>query len=340
MNRGAGCLALLAGLLAALAVGCGDGGKRSDVDTRNVRLAAVIKGLDNPFFVTMRDGLVAAARRHDARLRVAAAPAGLQDTAGQASELEAVAADRPACYVVNPINQTNLIQALTRIPENAPIVNVDSVVGKEPAEAVGVKITTYVGTDNVAAGRRGADAMAALVDRGARVAVISGIPGDAGSGLRTEGFKQGIRGRFEAVVTIAADFEREKARQAAKDLLRADRGIDGFFAVNDLMALGVADAVRAAGRQGEVEVIGLDGIRQALAAVARGSMSATVAQYPYTIGQLGVEACLAAVRGEPVPARIDAPVQIVTRENVARAQANFPRPVEHFDDPFPAPPED
>ena len=126
----------------------------------------------------------------------------------------------------------------------------------------------------------------------------------------------------------------EKATRAAADLLRADPHIAGFFAVNDLMALGVADAVRAAGREGEVKVIGLDGIRQALAAVKRGSMAATVAQYPYTMGQLGVEACLAAVRGESVPATIDAPVQVVTSKNIGRAQANFPRPVERFDDPF------
>jgi ribose transport system substrate-binding protein len=61
---------------------------------------------------------------------------------------------------------------------------------------------------------------------------------------------------------------------------------------------------------------------------------ATVAQYPYTIGRLGVEACLAATSGAPVPARIDAPVQVVTRGNVERAKAAFPRPVEPFDDPL------
>jgi ribose transport system substrate-binding protein len=332
MTRGA----LLAGLLAAFAVGCGHGDRRPDVDLRHVRLAAVIKGLDNPFFIALRDGLVVTARRQHVPLRVAAAPAGLQDTAGQASELETLAAGRPACYVVNPINQTNLVRALARIPRAAPIVNVDSVIDKQSAEALGVKVTTYIGTDNVAAGRLGADAMAALVDRGARVAVIGGIPGDAGSGRRTEGFKQGARGRFQVVETIAADFEREKARLAAAAVLRADPGIAGLFAVNDLMALGVADAVRAAGKRGRVEVIGLDGIRPALAAVKRGALSATVAQYPYTIGQLGVEACLAALRGERVPATVAAPVQIVTSENVAQALANYPRPVERFNDPFAA----
>ena len=76
------------------------------------------------------------------------------------------------------------------------------------------------------------------------------------------------------------------------------------------MALGVADAVRAAGTRGEVAVVGFDGIRQALAAVRRGALSATVSQYPYSLGQLGIEACLAAVSGESVPSEVDAPVQV------------------------------
>jgi ABC-type sugar transport system substrate-binding protein len=334
MIRRAGRLAPLAGLLAAVVLGCGGEHQRSDVDLRGVRLAAVTKGLDNPYFVTMRDGLVATTRRENARLQVAAAATGLQDTAGQASALESLAGDDPRCYVVNPINQTNLVGTLARVAEDAPIVNVDSVIDKDAAKAVGVEITTYVGTDNRAGGSLGADAMAALVDRGARVAVITGIPGDVGSGLRADGFKQGNRGRFNLVATVAADFESAKAKRAAGDLLRTDPRINGIFAVNDLMALGVADAVKAAGRQREVKVVGYDGIPQALAAVRRGSLSATVAQYPYTMGQLAIEACLAALRGDPVPGTVDAPVQIVTSDNVARARANSPQPVEHFDDPF------
>jgi ABC-type sugar transport system substrate-binding protein len=334
MTRLHGRLFVLAGLLAAFVLGCDDEDERSTTSLRGARLAAVIKGLDNPFFVTMRDGLVATARRDNARLRVAAAPTGLKDTAGQASALETLAADRPRCYVANPINPTNLVAALARVAKDTPIVNVDSAIGKDAAKSLGVEITTYVGTDNVTGGRLGADAMAALVGRAGRVAVVTGIPGDVGSGLRAAGFKRGNRGRFDVVTTVAADFDRLKARRAAADLLRAHRRIDGFFAVNDLMALGVSDAVRAAGKQGDVKVIGFDGIPEALAAVARGSLSATVAQYPYTMGALAVEACLAALRGDTVPARVKAPVQVVDRSNVARARANFPRPVERFNDPF------
>jgi ABC-type sugar transport system substrate-binding protein len=333
MTRCAVWLALVAGSLVT-AVGCGDGDDATDANARGVRLAAVIKGLDNPFFVTMRDGLVATARHDHARLRVAAASTGLRDTAGQASQLDALAAAHPACYVVNPINATNLVGALARAAQNKPIVDVDSAVGRQAAKAVGVDITTYIGTDNRAGGRLGANAMASLVDRGARVAVITGIPGDVGSGLRADGFREGIRGRFDVVATVAADFERSKARLATADLLRADPRIEGLFAVNDLMALGAADAVAAAGRRGEVKVIGFDGIRPALTAIGRGSLAGTVAQYPYTMGQLAIEACLAAIRGDRVPDTIDAPVQVVTSANVARASANFPQPVERFEDPF------
>jgi ABC-type sugar transport system substrate-binding protein len=320
--------ALVAGLIAVSAVACGSNDTR-----RNGSVGAVIKGLENPFFGAMRDGLVETARRHGTPLRVASA-AGLQDTAGQASKLESLIAGNAACYVVNPINRTNLTQSLGHIPDRTPIVNIDSPVGEESAAAVGAKITTYIGTDNVAAGRLAANAMAALVHRHAKVAVIAGIPGDASSGARTEGFTHGARGRFDVVATSAADFERGKARLAAEAVLQRDPAIKGFFAVNDEMALGVAEAVRAAGRTGKVAVVGVDGIRQALAAVKSGALSATVAQYPYTIGQLGLEACLVAMRGKPVPARLDAPITVVTRDNVARAQANFPKPSKSFRSPL------
>ena len=325
--------ALLAGLLAALGAGCG-GAKRADQPVNTVRIGAVIKGLDNPYFVTMRNGLVATAKRLDVPLRVAAAPAGLQDTAGQATELESIAAERPSCYVLNPLTPANLLSALGSIPGDPPIVNVDSVMDREAAAAVGVKITTYIGTDNRAGGRLGADAMASLVGRGGGVAVITGIPGDVGSALRAQGFADGNHGRFRITTSVAADYERDKARRAAAAVLREDPHIAGFFAVNDLMALGVADAVRDAGKDGDVKVVGFDGIPEALAAVRRGMLAATVAQYPHTIGQLGIEACVAAARGKDVPATVDSPVQLVTRENVVRAQASFPRPFERFRDPF------
>jgi ABC-type sugar transport system substrate-binding protein len=323
---------LIAVVLAVTAGGCGTGGA-SAPGRRAIAVAAVIKGLDNPYFLTMREGLEAGARQHGVQMTVQAA-ASLQDTTGQASALEFLTATHAGCYVVNPINTTNLIPPLAQIPPGTPIVNIDSPVDTQAARALGAGITTYIGTDNIAAGRLAAAAMARFVPRGSGVAVITGIPGDASSGARAQGFAEGARGRFTVIQTVAADFDRHRAQLATAALLHSRSPIRGFFAVNDEMALGSAAAVRAAGRSGKVAVIGVDGIPAALAAVAHEAMSATVAQYPYTIGQLAVEACLAAISGSAVPSRIDAPIQIVTLTNVRQAQHNYPRPVERFRDPL------
>jgi ABC-type sugar transport system substrate-binding protein len=328
-------VALLSAVAAAAAPGCGGDGASSTRGAQSKDVVAVIKGLDNPFFQTMEGGLRAAAQRHGLAVRVAAA-AGLQDTTGQAATLESLVAERAGCYIINPIASTNLIRPLSHIPAQTPIINIDSPVDAAAATAAGRTVTTYIGTDNVAAGRLAADAMAQLVRSGDHIAVIAGIPGDDTSDSRARGFRDGARGRFSVVDTIAADFDRSRAALAAEDALRSDRAIRGLFAVNDEMALGVADAVRALGGRREVAVIGLDGIEEALVAVRRGAIAATVAQYPYAIGQLGVEACVAALRGKRLPARVDAPIQLVTRANVTRARARFPEPVAPFRDPLAA----
>jgi ABC-type sugar transport system substrate-binding protein len=116
---------IMVGLVLVCTLSCGKDSHTAAPVTRGTTVAAVIKGLDNPFFATMKDGLVATARRHDARLSVDAA-AGLQDTAGQASTLESLATQQAGCYVVNPISATNLISPLSHVAKGTPIVNIDS----------------------------------------------------------------------------------------------------------------------------------------------------------------------------------------------------------------------
>jgi ABC-type sugar transport system substrate-binding protein len=326
---------LVVAIVALATAGCGDGSGHTGNGGR--RVGVVIKGLDNPFFGAMQQGVLTAGHRLKADVRLRAATGlGYQDTSGQAAKLEALVAQGLDCYLVNPINQSNLAQALSHVPRGTPIVNIDSPVGADDARALGIKISTYIGTDNEAAGKLAADTMARLVGRGARVGVISGISGDATSAARIDGFSAGARGRFDPLDPVTADWEKGKAMLAASSLLRSDPGIAGFFAANDQMALGIARAVDDAGRQGQVAVVGVDGIEQALKAIQLGAMSATVSQYPYTIGSLGVEACLAAASGKSLPAQVDAPIQVITRRNVARAEAKFPRPVEPFKSPFAA----
>lgn len=321
-------------LLAATACQRQDGGDGAG-DTQagdGARIGVIIKGLDNPFFGAMRDGIESKAQELGVDVEIQAA-AGIDDTSGQVARLEALAGQGFDCFVVNPITQTNLVQPLVPIARaGTPIVNIDSPIGQDAASQAGLEIATYIGTDNVAAGGLAAEEMKRAIQSGS-VARIGGVSGDATSVARLDGFEQRAGPELEIAQTSAADWDRERALTVSTDILRANPNLRGFFAANDVMALGIVQALRNANRD-NVEVIGVDGIEDALDAVKDGSLHATVSQYPFTIGEMGLEACVAAARGEELPAEVDAPVQVVTSDNVDQALENFPRPVEEFEDPF------
>ena len=293
----------------------------------------MIKGLDNPFFQTMQQGIEGGAKELGVTVTTQAA-ANMGDATGQADRLTAMALQDYGCYIVNPISTSNLVQALVPLAKkNIPIINIDSQIDPDQAEAAGFTVTTYVGTDNVAAGHLAGEEMLRVVPAGSKVALIAGIVGDIGSNARIKGFKEATEGKLDPVVMVSADWDREKAFTAATDILQAHPDLAGFFAANDIMALGVQRAVEAAGKT-DVKVIGLDGIVDAMKSVEAGGLAATVAQYPYVVGAMGVEACKAASEGATLPAKVDAPVLVVNKANVEASLKNFPQPGGDYPDPL------
>jgi ribose transport system substrate-binding protein len=296
-----------------------------------VRVGVVLKALDNPFFVAMYEGVTAEAGRRGVDASVRAVKTN-GDLDGQAALVRALVAGKEDCYVVNPIAAINLIAALRGV--KGPVVNIDSPIDPAAARRGGVRIRTFIGTNDFDAGKTAANKVVSLLHAAGTVALVGGSAGSVNSDRRFSGFERGVRGtRVSVVARVNADYERPKAEVAAERILRQHPHLSGFFAVNDEMALGVADAVRATGRTG-VTIVGVDGIPEALDAVRDGVISATVSQYPYVMGQMAIEACIAAARGARLPARVDAPIAVVTKANVARASAAFPRPFVGYSDPF------
>ena len=295
--------------------------------------AAVIKGLDNPFFQQMEQGIDAQAEESDVDVEVQAA-SSITDTSGQADRLNAMAQQGYGCYVVNPISGTNLIQGLAQIAaQGTPVVNIDSPVEADAAEKADLEVSTYIGTDNVEAGKMGGEEMVEALGGSGKVALIGGISGDVTSAARLDGFKEGA-GDLEIVQTVAADWDRQTAQTRATDILSANPDLAGFFSANDDMALGIARAVANAGKTGEVAIIGVDGIEDALKAVESGDLTASVAQYPYAIGEMGVQACEKAAAGDELPENVTAPVAVVTKDNAQDALEAFPAPFEEFENPL------
>lgn len=326
-------LAAPAALALALA-GCSSSSAPDGEGSGSTSYAAVIKGLDNPFFQAMEDGITDTAETASLDVQVQAA-ADIGDTTGQADKLTALAGQDFGCFIVNPISGTNLVQALAPVATNGtPIVNIDQPLDADAAAAAGISPATYIGTDNEAAGAKAGDYITSMVDEGAEVAIIGGISGDVTSGARVDGFKAAVEGSLDVIQEEAADWKREMALTKATDIIAANPNIAAFFAANDDMGLGIVKAIENAGKTGEIIVVSVDGNQDALESVESGGLTATVAQYPFAIGQLGVQACQVAAQGDELPENVESPTALVTNENAAEAIEQFPQPFEEFDNPL------
>jgi ribose transport system substrate-binding protein len=286
---------------------------------KSIRIAAVVKGLDNPFFIGIKEGIEETAKNYGVYANVQAAP-GLNDDIGQTNKLDSLAGQNYDCYIVIPISSTNLSQAIGKITKKKKtVINIDSAVDAASLVASGGKITSFAGTDNFAAGKAGGAKMVAAIGAGKKIGLIAGLAGNVTSNARIDGFKAGAVGAT-FVGPVNADWDTTKALDAANAMLTANPDLAGIFAANDQMAQGVGKALKAAGKK--IPVYGVDGIADALTEVKAGSITATISQYPYVMGKMGVEACIIAAQGGKVPASTITPYYIIDSSNIDAALTN------------------
>jgi LacI family transcriptional regulator len=164
-----------------------------------------------------------------------------------------------------------------------------------------------------------ADAARHLLDTGrTNLAIVTG-PSEFGCTRdRTDGFcsvltEAGVR--FDAQMLIEGDFTRDGGRAAIQPIIDSGIPLDGVFAQNDLMAVGVLDALRESGRSvpGDVAVIGFDDIP--IAAHTQPSLT-TVRQPSREMGEAAARMLLAKLAGEPFPTAPQiVPTSLVIRES-------------------------
>src|SRR5919106_1401461 len=91
---------------------------------------------------------------------------------------------------------------------------------------------------------------------------------------------------------------------------------EGFFATNLFSAEGAATALRDAGAQEQVQIVGFDASPGQVDQLEEGLVQALVAQNPREIGFQGVQTAVASLRGEDFEEQITTPLTVVTQDNV------------------------
>lgn len=272
-------------------------------------IAFVPKTLNNPFFVAIKDNVEAACAENGWTVKVNAADAETE-VDKQISILEAYIEEGVDAIITGPSSKTALVDVINKADEKGiPVFLVDS--GAEECA-----YQAYVGTDNYVGGQQGAKWIAENVKEG-QVAVLDGFSGNDATTQRQKGFMDEIA-KYPDIEVVASEYgncEISKGMEVTENFLTAYPDLKGIFTVNDMMAIGAGQAVEAAGKRDQIQICGFDGQPDAAQKIIDGTIDATIAQKPATMGKMIVQSVKDYFDGKEIERSVDTGCDIVNTSN-------------------------
>ena len=277
--------------------------------SKTILLSTKGPGSGNPFWASVEQGAKDAAAELGVDL-VILSPPQESDVMAQVNQLEDQIAKGVDGIAVAPTDPSAVAPILDdAIAAGIPVVYIDTNGINE-----GVP---FIGTNNYNGAKLAADYICGKVPSGSDVAILQGMITQTTGQHRAEGSHKGLTEcGLNIVAELPANWDTAQGMSVMEDIITGNPNIKAVFASNDNMALGAWEALEGAGMT-DVVLVGFDGNPDAAASVAAGKMSATVAQFSYNMGYMGVENALKLSNGESIPDNIDTGTVLVTAENAA-----------------------
>lgn len=228
----------------------------------------------------------------------------------QQQVLSAVVESRPAGVMIDLVESADHLPAIARAGE----LGVAVVVFDSPAPEPGI---TGVGNNFAEQGEIAARRLVELLDGVGEVAVMQGVP-DAPNHRQRYQAQLAVLAESPQITVVDGGADHDDialAQREAAAVLLAHPELRGYLACDASGPIGIAEAVVAAGRAGQVTVVGMDSIRPIAAAVAEGVLESSVATIPQMQGAMAVLMLWQASLGLPVPRYVDTGIELVTADN-------------------------
>ncbi|WAW14959.1 D-ribose ABC transporter substrate-binding protein [Peptostreptococcus equinus] len=268
-------------------------------DPKDLKIGLSLSTLNNPFFVSVKDGAEKLAKEKGSKIIISDAR---DDAATQANNMSDLIQQDVDVILVNPVDSKAIATSVQAANEaGIPVIALDR-------NSEGGKLLTLVASDNVKGGEMAAQFMIDKVGKGSNVAQLEGIAGASATNERGKGFLNLAKKDLKLVKSQTADFDRAKGLTVMENILQSNPDIKGVFCQNDEMALGAIEAISNAGKLKDITIVGFDGTEGGMKAVQEGKLNATVAQQPDQIGKLGVQAAFDYFAGKKIPEKIASPL--------------------------------
>ncbi|QXI32032.1 sugar ABC transporter substrate-binding protein [Pseudomonas promysalinigenes] len=284
------------------------------------KVALVMKSLANEFFRTMEDGAKDYQKAHPEDFELVAN--GIKnetDTGEQIRIVEQMVNSGAKALVIAPADSKALVSAVKKaMDQGVVVINIDNRLDPDLLKSKGISVP-FVGPDN----RKGARLVGEYLAKqkltaGDQVGIIEGVSTTTNAQQRTAGFKDAMDAAQMKIVSVqSGNWEIDKGNAVAASMLNEYPDIKALLAGNDSMALGAVSAVRAAGKAGQVQVVGYDNIKAIEPMLKDGRVLATLDQAASQQAVYGIQAALKMFKGEKPDVDADnviqTPVELITK---------------------------
>ena len=278
----------------------------------------MMKSLANEFFKTMEEGARVhhAQRPHDYNLRVV----GMKnetDVSEQIVNVEFTIAQGVDAIVIAPADSKALVDVCKRAMDaGIVVVNIDNKLDEGVLKDKDAKIP-FVGPDNRKGARLAGIHLAKRLQPGDKVAIIEGAPNAYNGIQRKQGFEDAMNAAGMNIVSSQTGYwETDRAQPVASAMINAHPDLKGILCANDSMALGAVAAVREAGKQDSIQVVGFDNIAAVQQLLTEGKVLATVDQHAGELATFGIEYALEMLKTRAQPTDKETPVDLIPAETL------------------------
>ena len=287
-------------------------------DNKKPTVALVMKSLANEFFQTMEKGARDYQAQHPSEFDLISN--GIKnetDVSAQIDLVDQMIAQHANAIVIAPADSKALIPICKKAQKaGSVVINIDNKFDAKALEQEKVKFP-FVGPNNRTGAEKVGDYLGKELKAGDKIAIIEGIPGAFNAIQRKAGFEDAAKKyKLDVVTSQSGQWETATANKIAAGIITQYPDLAAFMCSNDSMALGVVAALRAAGKEGQIKVVGFDNISAVQQLIKEGKVLATADQHGDQLAVFGIQYALEALKTQKMPTEDkETPVDLITAAN-------------------------
>jgi ribose transport system substrate-binding protein len=234
--------------------------------------------------------------------------------AAQKRILDDLLAKGVAGIAISPVDPANQTAMLNDAASQALVVTHDS-------DAPDSKRECYVGTDNVAAGHQAGDLIKEALPQGGKIALFVGKLDARNAQERLQGIKEAIGGTAIEIIDVRTDdTDSVRAKANVSEMLVGHPEVAALVGLWSYNGPAILNAVRDAGKTGQVKIIAFDEDDETVAGVKSGAIIGTVVQQPFEFGYQAITLLAKVLNGDrsgiPATRQIFIPTKLIRQNNV------------------------